>query len=279
MLVNLSMFVAVECRSREKQMRNGICGLCGQTGILKKSHLLPKSAYKQVRDLPSEGGKSPMRIDMQSGRFGRTDKQVDAHFLCSKCEHLFSKHGEAIVAKHWGTHHEFPLLERLMAIRPAEISVRRRLFVPNQLPDELSLALYYFAVSVFWRAIEWPVPAPGVKSCKGACTGAQLEKLKRFLLNPHGYIEGFLLVADVNTHPEMNGIMSLPALMALPNINGIQFELLGIRFMMFVGDSLPEELEFLQRRLNRSFIIVTSDHSGSNSAKQVAKFLHDNDID
>ncbi|TWR99119.1 hypothetical protein [Pseudomonas chlororaphis] len=273
------MFVAVECRSREKQMRNGICGLCGQAGILKKSHLLPKSAYKQVRDLPSEGGKSPLRIDMQSGRFGRTDKQVDAHFLCSKCEHLFSKHGEAIVAKHWGTHHEFPLLEHLMTIRPVEMSVRRLLFVPNQLPEELSLALYYFAVSVFWRALEWPVPAPGIKSCKGACTGAQLEKLKRFLLNPHGYIEGFLLVADVNTQPEMNGIMSLPALMALPSINGIQFELLGIRFMMFVGDSLPEELDFLQRRLNRNFIIVTSDHSGSNSAKQVAKFLHDNDID
>jgi len=216
---------------------------------------------------------------MQSGKFGRTDKQVDAHLLCSKCEHLFSKHGEAIVAKQWGTHHEFPLLERLMIIRPAEISVRRRLFVPNQLPDELSLALYYFAVSVFWRALEWPVPAPGLKSCKGACTGAQLEKLRRFLLNPQGYIEGLLLVADVNTQPEMNGIMSLPALMSLPNINSMQFDLLGIRFMMFVGESLPEELEFLQGRLNRNFIIVMSDHSGSNSAKQVAKFLHDNDID
>lgn len=220
-----------------------------------------------------------MSINLESGRFGRTDRQVVAHFLCSNCELLFSKNGEAIVAKHWGTHHQFPLLELLLAIRPAEMSVRRRLFVPKQLPDDLSLALYYFAVSVFWRALKWPVHAPGISSCKGACSVLQLERLERFLLNPQGYIEDILLVADVNTVPEMNGIMSLPALMALPNINGLQFDCLGVRFMMFIGDSLPEELEFLQKRVDHHFFVVTSDHSGSNSAKQVAKFLHENDID
>lgn len=260
-------------------MRTGICGLCGCAAILKKSHLLPKSAYKQVRDLPSEGGRSPMSIDMGSGKFGRTDKQVVAHFLCASCELKFSRYGEAFVAKYWGTHHDFPLLELIMTIRPTDMSVRRKLFVPSQLPDGLSSALYYFAVSVFWRALEWPVQASGIKSCKGVCSGVQLERLKQFLLNPQGCIEGFLLVVDVNTLPEMNGIMSLPARMAMPSITGLQFDCLGIRFMMFAGDSLPEELEFFQQKLNRHFFIVTSDHSESNSAKQIAKFMHENGID
>ncbi len=73
----------------------------------KKKPPITKSAYKQVRDHPSEGGGSPMRIDVEGKRFGKTDKQIDAHFLCGACEGLFSRSGEAVVSKIWATHLPF----------------------------------------------------------------------------------------------------------------------------------------------------------------------------
>lgn len=216
---------------------------------------------------------------MQSGKFGRTDKQIDAHFLCSRCEDLFSKHGETTVSRFWGTHTGFPLLELLNATVPFDISGRRRLFTPGQIPEELCSALYYFAISIFWRAVKWPVPAPGISSCKGILTFAQLERLENFLLKPQAPVDGFFLVADINTLPEMNGIMSLPSRMNSEAINGIQFDILGIRFILFSGSELQQELEFLRGRLNRFFVVSTSDHSESRWTKQVARFLHDNDVD
>ncbi|MBI6895683.1 hypothetical protein JET64_02560 [Pseudomonas putida] len=260
-------------------MRSGICGLCGRAGILKKSHLLPKSAYKQVRDLPSEGGGSPMRIDMRSGKFGRTDRQVDAHFLCSHCENQFSKYGEAVVAKFWATPNCFPLLEILNAAVPADLTHRRSIFTPNHLCEDLSSAIYYFAMSVFWRAVKWPVPVAGISSCRAVLKSSEIEGLEAFLMAPHTPLEGFFLVADVNTLLEMSGLMSLPSRIDSKAIAGMQFEILGIRFMLFVGADLPHELELLKLRFNRYFVIATSDHSESNSTKQIAKFLHDNDID
>ncbi|WP_313300222.1 hypothetical protein [Pseudomonas sp.] len=216
---------------------------------------------------------------MQSGKFGRTDKQIDAHFLCSRCEDLFSKHGETAVSRLWGTHDGFPLFELLNATVPFDVNGRRRLYTPDQIPDELCSSIYYFAMSIFWRAVKWPVPVPGISSCKGILTLAQLGRLESFLLKPQSPVDEFFLMADINTFSEMNGIMSLPSRINSEAVNGMQFDILGIRFMLFGGAELPQELEFLKGRLNRFFVISTSDHSESRWVKQVARFLHDNDVD
>lgn len=259
-------------------MKTGICGLCKKSGIIKKSHLLPKSAYKQVRDHPSEGGGSPMIIDMARKKFGKTDKQIDAHFLCGSCESAFSKFGEAPVSKIWATHFGFPMLDNLNELIPVSNSAKRKLYKPDQLDRDLVQALYYFAVSVVWRAIEWPHTNAGVASCKGVLNVHQMFEVTQFLLRNISVVDGFFIVIDVNTCSEMTGILSMPAHFALAGLKSLLFDVLGLRFMVFVGPGFPLELEKLRSTYDRNLLIASSDHSESRFAMQIARYLHENNI-
>ncbi|WP_207849504.1 MULTISPECIES: hypothetical protein [unclassified Pseudomonas] len=259
-------------------MKTGKCGLCGKSRVIKRSHLLPKSAYKQVRDHPSDGGGSPMRIDILGGRFGRTDKQIVADFLCGSCEGAFSRFGEASVSKAWGTHFGFPMLKFSNGLVPVSFSARRKIYASAQLSESLVDALYYFAVSVVWRAVMWPQDNVGVSSCRGAISDRQMHEVVDFLLSGNGRLSDFFVVVDVNTCVEMNGILSLPALISNSDVKTIGFDVLGLRFKVFVGPAFPVELEKLREDVDKYILIVSSDHSQSESAKQVALFFHENNI-
>ncbi|WP_162094800.1 hypothetical protein [Pseudomonas chlororaphis] len=259
-------------------MKTGICGLCKKNGIIKKSHLLPKSAYKQVRDHKFDGGGSPMLVDMSRKRFGRTDKQVDAHFLCASCEGAFSKYGEAPVSKIWATHSRFPMLDILSELFPVSESAKRKIFKPEQLDSDLASAIYYFAISVIWRAIEWPRDNSGVESCKGVLNASQIFRVTQFLLRKVSVVDDLFIVVDVNTRSEMNGMLSMPARFALADLNSLVFDILGLRFMVFVGPELPLEIEKLRLAYDRSLLIAVSDHSESRFAKKISSFLHENNI-
>ncbi|WLG49089.1 hypothetical protein [Pseudomonas sp. FP1742] len=258
-------------------MKAGICGLCKKSGIIKKSHLLPKSAYKQVRDHPSEGGGSPMIVDMARNKFGKTDKQVDAHFLCGNCESVFSKFGEAPVSKIWATHFDFPMLDILNKITPISISTKRKLYKSDQLDGDLARALYYFAVSVVWRAIEWPRTNVGVVSCKGVLNVDQMREVTQFLLGNISVVDDLFIVLDVNTCSEMTGMLSMPARFAA-DLESLLFDVLGLRFMVFVGPGFPLEIETLRTTYDRNLLVTSSDHSESRFAMQIAKYLNENNI-
>lgn len=262
----------------EKVLKTGICGLCRKSGIIKKSHLLPKSAYKQVRDHPSEGGGSPMIIDMAREKFGKTDKQVVAHFLCGTCESAFSKFGEAPVSKIWATHFGFPMLDYLNELIPVSERVKRKLYEPKQLDGDLVQALYYFAISVVWRAIEWPRTNVGVASCKGVLNARQMFEVTQFLLGNVSVVDDLFIVIDVNTCSEMTGMLSMPAHFGLAELNSLLFDVLGLRFMVFVGPGLPLELEKLRSTYDHNLLITSSDHSESRFAMQIAKYLNENNI-
>lgn len=260
-------------------MKTGICGLCKNSGIIKKSHLLPKSAYKQVRDHPNDGGGSPMLVDMSRHKFGRTDNQVCAHFLCGKCEGVFSQCGEHSVSKLWATHSRFPMLEILDEIVPASENSKRKLFKSTQFDGGVVFALYYFAVSVFWRAIAWPRTNSGVDSCKGFLNSAKISEVVEFLLRKSQVVNDLFLVVDVNTCVEMSGMLSMPARIANLDLTLVVFDVLGLRFMLYVGPDFPFELEKLRLEYGDNILITSSDHSESQFAKRIANYLNENDIE
>ncbi len=220
-----------------------------------------------------------MRIDISGGRFGRTDKQIVADFLCGSCEGLFSRFGEATVSKVWGTHFEFPMLNILNKLQSVSFNAKRNMYVSAQLSKELARALYYFAVSIVWRAVSWPLSNAGVSSCKGVVSNQQLSEVVGFLLFGGEGLADFFVVVDVNTCTEMNGILSLPALISSGDLKAISFDVLGLRFMVFIGPDFPAELEKLKKDFGKYLIVASSDHSLSENAKLVARFLHEKNID
>ena len=259
-------------------MKTGVCGLCKKTGIIKKSHLLPKSSYKQVRDPLAEGGGSPMRIDTEGNRFGKTDKQVNAHFLCGACEGLFSRLGETGVSKVWATHFAFPMLEILSRLDPASQNEKRSVYALKEFPADIRNSLFYFAISVVWRASMWPRSNAGVSSCKNIFTPQQLITVEEYLLSGTGSVDNIFVVLDVNRCTEMSGLLSMPARTVSHDVTAIQFDVLGLRFITFIGDRFPREIEDLQSIYDRNFVITSSDHSEGRFAAQLARYLHDYDV-
>ncbi|MCQ3014858.1 hypothetical protein NLO83_04445 [Pseudomonas tremae] len=260
-------------------MKTGRCGLCKKDGIIRKSHLVPKAAYRLVRDPKTQGGGSPLRIDTLSRRAGRTDKQVTADFLCGACEILFSRFGEAPVSKLWGSYTSFPMLDILGAYLPASISQRRSIYNTGSLPLEVLDALYYFGVSIVWRAAEWPANFIGVNSCAKVFSLSKLKVIESYLLNPSGRIGDIFMVVDVNTQSGLNGMFSFPSKTKAEHASAIQFDLLGLRFIVFFGLDFPDEIRRLKSDYGDDMIVTTSDHMQSNATKQIARFLDENNID
>lgn len=219
-----------------------------------------------------------MRIDVEGKRLGKTDKQVDAHFLCGACESLFSRYGETEVSKIWATHFAFPMLESLSRLAPDSRNEKRSVYALEKLPVEVCSSLVYFAISVVWRASMWPRPNAGVSSCRDVFTTRQLRNVEEYLLSGVGNIDDVFVVLDVNTCLEMNGLLSMPARIVGHNVTAIQFDVLGLRFITFIGEKFPREIEVLRSAYNRYFVVTSSDHSEGRFAAQLARYLHDHDV-
>lgn len=85
-----------------------VCKLCRNERELRSSHLMPKSAYRQVRDPEELGGGSPLRFHPDENEAFRTDRQVVARMLCGDCEQLFSARGGERSVKVVGYKRRFP---------------------------------------------------------------------------------------------------------------------------------------------------------------------------
>ncbi|MBP5119595.1 hypothetical protein HUS85_27550 [Pseudomonas protegens] len=259
-------------------LKTGICGLCEGVGIIKKSHLLPKSAYKYLRDLDFDGGSSPLRIDMAMARFGKTDKQVCAYFLCGACEGRFSKLGESLVSKIWAGRSKFLMHDILSDIDPQFISASRLLYSADQISEEISSSLYYFAVSVLWRAVEWPQRLTGVSQCKTVVSDALLKVLAGFLTGSVNRLDDVFVVVDVNSNRELNDFISFPAPTAHKDCKAVQFDILGLRFIMFLGPDLPSEIQRIRAEYHRSLVLSCSDHLQSKNVKMIASFFNEHNV-
>ncbi len=124
----------------------------------------------------------------------------------------------------------------------------------------------------------WPRPNAGVSSCKNIFTTQQLRNVEEYLLRGTGSVDDVFVVLDVNTCLEMNGLLSMPARTVARDVIAVQFDVLGLRFITFIGEKFPQEIETLRSVYNRYFVVTSSDHSEGRFAAQLARYLHDHDI-
>ncbi|UVN46209.1 hypothetical protein [Pseudomonas mosselii] len=232
-----------------------ICALCQQqTEKLINSHLLPAAAYVHVRGQRSGGNRSPFKIDFGKGMAGPTDKQVRQKLLCKVCEDLFSKNGEKHVGRLWATKTSFPILELLSQNATLITGERFSIYDGLKLGKATVDGVFYFAISVFWRAQVWDWGDVG--DGYGRALGQHYsEKFRRFLLGLSDLRDVYLLV-DLNTDNETHGMMSLPSCSKVGGERIHKFMVPGMQFFMYVGRSLSSITiaPFIYAKANTVFI-------------------------
>lgn len=130
----------------------GSCALCRENDDLKKSHLLPKSAYRVIGKSKRQKA-SPILIRALRDVASPSDYQYVKHLLCADCEQKFSDK-EDIVAKYWFRKPGFLLRNQLRQVALYESDGGRR-YYPGYPPIGLQEDdLYYFALSLLWRACQ-----------------------------------------------------------------------------------------------------------------------------
>lgn len=229
-------------------MITGICGLCRDQSELIDSHLLPKSAYKQIRG-EIAGRQSPVILNQSRGTAFSSDAQVTQFLLCKECEDLFSKNGERRLGKLWSTKSGFALRDSLHKLKP--VASKRHVTAYNANEIEHLDNLFYFAISVFWRAHMWDWRG---NHSYGRTLGAKYSEMFRSFLLKRGDITDTYLMISVNSNNRYDSLMSLPT--ARKEFGGVlhTFHVPGLRFELLIGKSIHRALAELFKIQGRVLI-------------------------
>ncbi|WP_140395975.1 hypothetical protein [Pseudomonas sp. SCPG-7] len=250
-----------------------VCALCKKESKLIRSHLIPKAAYKAAR-VPTGGGGGLVKVLTNEGSAFYSDEQVVADLLCSSCEDLFSKKGEKVVGELWGRELSFPLLEALSAFGPIAVGQRFDVFSPDALSKRERDALFYFAVSVFWRANVWPWERK--KDRYVGALGPRYElSFREFLLTGKDLDNCYLLLT-VNSSDALRGLIAFPVQNKINRATVHIFDVLGLKFSMVVGGHVPPEIKKPFVELKSNLLVLTSPLEQAPDFLELVKYVQRN---
>ncbi len=206
----------------------GTCKLCLKQRPLKKSHLIPKAAYRAIGKRNS-GGRSPYLLKVNgAGRdtISPSDKQVTQKLLCERCESLFSRR-EHKVARVWQTLGGFILWDELNKLAKNYFVISQNGIPFLEYPKGISIdeeTLYYFAVSVVWRMVQdgWgydigePIKSPDV-----------IERMRKYLLGEGPRLDDVRFIVSVDHAGAIDKMLFTPYRYPC---GGVQFLILGLLF-------------------------------------------------
>lgn len=258
-------------------LKTGTCGLCKKSAILKKSHLIPKSAYRGLRR-SGKGHLSPTKVEIDRKRFGKTDKQIVEYFLCFKCEQTFSRRGEDAVSKIWARGDKFPFLEKLCSLKPIESEAESTGYATEDLDIPLVMSLHYFAISMVWRAIRWPGKDCGFGASDTGVSDEVMGQVEEYLLEGTSGLQDTLILLSVNTYSGLNDLISVPSCHTGALVHYFEFYILGMRFRVFLNFRYSEFPGLKQRNDGLNFMIVATDHGREPFIKEAAAFFVEHDI-
>ncbi len=255
-----------------------VCKLCRNERELRSSHLMPKSAYRQVRDPEELGGGSPLRFHPDENEAFRTDRQVVARMLCGDCEQLFSARGESVVSRLWATREGFPLLDKLSQCRSRlELGEVGFFYPPDCVSQEVSFALYYFAASIVWRSNHWDWGRRGSPH-KNSLGKLYEESFRSFLLSEESSIQNARLLVTLNLNPDLNTLFSFPTFNRAEGVGFHNFNVLGLSFSFVVGKSPPSTIMRAFDRFGVPTLVVSADALHRKDFHHIAQAIRDIDV-
>ncbi|UZJ58949.1 hypothetical protein OKW98_20585 [Pseudomonas sp. KU26590] len=210
-----------------------------------------------------------MKIDTRMGSANYNEKQISSFLLCVNCEDLFSKNGEKAMGNLWATHTEFPLLDMLEQQAHIVTGKKISIYDSSKIDKKIRDALFYFAVSIFWRAQVWDWGRQTDTYKKALGVKYELA-FRRFLLGVAGLADVRLMVI-LNNSATLNGIISIPYAGKTKGCYVHNFDLLGIKFSLIVGGHPPAVLKTAFNQFNSEVIFLSSDFEYSPDFLQIAK--------
>ncbi|MDE2735223.1 MAG: hypothetical protein OXI72_12575 [Gemmatimonadota bacterium] len=234
------------------------CSLCLQYGVLRKSHLIPKSVYKTVGKLFPEKRESLVQVTEKGALY--TDRQVSIPLLCADCEELFSKKGEQVVCKEcYGGKGNFILRDKLKATSEIFTEGSKGWINPAIDAENTKLnykAYLYFGASIIWRTSvgKWPQ----FRGTRRGCLGIYEEKIRRYLIGEIDFPSKVSLLIAVNNNDEQdhyNSLILFPNYAKMEGFHGHYFFIPGMVFFLMVG-RMSGKLERMYREENTSILFV-----------------------
>jgi hypothetical protein len=188
---------------------NDKCALCGESSELRDSHFVAKAVYKRFNDVKAE--KSPLMF-AHNGRAFPIDRQITKKLLCDKCEGIFSSKGEDYFSRvalpikgmekpeFLFTELAYYLYYSFCKSSTGAFGVR-----PSVVKRINSIALYYYAISIFWRAGQrgWP------KYNSIDYPDGLLESMRLFLLRGESLVGYVVRILPTFTEPRHGFVMPI----------------------------------------------------------------------
>lgn len=217
------------------------CALCREEAILRKSHLLPSSAYRVIAFDESEVNSKPTKVDFAKGTAVETNEQLIQKLLCGECEDRFSKYGEKVVGGLWATKFEFPLLKKVMELKVIGEDENIQIYDSRRLPEIDREALYYFALSIVWRSYVWDWSSIRQEVKRTPLGEKYAEIFRQFLLGGERPKNTYLY-ALVYTDSVAVRHLSLPTPTKEAGYTVHKFDVPGITFFLMVGGGVSSDL-------------------------------------
>ncbi|NWA32733.1 hypothetical protein HX817_14375 [Pseudomonas sp. C6002] len=246
-----------------------ICALCREEkGKLIDSHFMPAAAYPHVRGTEETGSGPPVLINLRRKSAIQTDRQIKRPLLCSECEDLFSKNGERRMGHLWATASGFPLLDMLNS--EAAISKGERFDIYDSRLLEVGVvdSIFYFAMSIFWRAQVWDWGHDG--DAYNRALGQHYESKFRSFLLGKTELNNVLLFVNVNSDLDTSAIMTFPRSGRIGSDRIHSFSLLGLNFDMYVGRKISSVTRTPFEFHDTQIMFVSSDLKKSAAFKKLA---------
>lgn len=207
----------------------GKCKLCKTSGVeLQESHIIPKWAYKRLRDYsPSAGNPNPIVIT--DGRAAQVSNQITEYLLCRNCEQRFGQ-VESYISEIAYSNDGTPIPLQILGIKHDTSS---RFVTLTALDID---KIKYFAASVIWRA--------HVSKRKLSLGDKYGEDLRSYLHGSGSFPNNFrisIVILDQpidSRHPRHN-VVAFPTTKIEFGYHRHAFYLCGLYFEVCVGRVMP----------------------------------------
>jgi hypothetical protein len=213
---------------------------------------MPAALYDYCRTEDS----SPMRVG--DGVVMHTDRQLQAHLLCTVCENILSKGGETWVSPRLATVAKtFPLYDLLMNAQVGYKDDHSGIYFAVGNPELSVEKLTHFALGIYWKA--------AVHSWSGSKTDPMIElgpyadTIRTWLRGESGFPKNVCLTVSFARPETALIIMCQPVETKARGWRTFLLYVPGIRFTLSVGNTIELEMRMTCIHQNPMHPVFVSD--------------------
>jgi hypothetical protein len=220
-------------------MQNEPCVLCLRALPLIDSHFLPAGLYRRLRT-PNEKNQNPILTSRV--RAVQIGFQMAEPLLCSDCDGLFSKRGEAYVLPRIRQKSTFPFLDQLKVALEVYRSQEWNIYSGEAVGFDME-KIAYFGVSLLWRAAVHAWTMVDGKTTSVTLEDNYKEDLRRYLLGETGFPKNCFVVVTFATDWASQNACFVPNRIKEVPVTAFGLMTKGLYFRIFFGEDVPREMQ------------------------------------